>query len=257
MVSMPGGGARSFGSGIKEVEIVYRPGKENANADALSHQSYLDTPQQEIAESEVQVAAVRDGSPMPLTVEELLQQEPLSPEPEAEQLDSYAVEQRKDPSLLLLIQYLMEGKLPKSSQESHALASKAVHFTVMDGVLYRVDPRQPSLQQVVVLTHLQKSVLEEYHEDRMAGHFSGLHLFKTVAHIWWWEGLYKDALAFAKCCPQCAFSPGKGQVQRPLLQPIPVERLFQIWGVDILKLPCTHGATTKRACRSPGCWRRN
>ena len=66
---------------------------------------------------------------MPLTVEELLQQEPLLPEPEPGQLDSYTEEQRKDPSLLLLIQYLMKGKLPESSQESRALASKAVHFT--------------------------------------------------------------------------------------------------------------------------------
>ena len=167
------------------MEIVYRPDKENANADALSCQPYLDAPQQGIAESEVQVAAVRYGPPMPLTVEELLQQKQLlSPEPEAGQLDSYTVEQRNNPSLLLFIQYLMERKLPESSQEFCALAYKAVHFTVMDKILYPVDPRQPSLQQVVVPTHLQKSVLEEYHGGRMAEHFSGPRLFKTVACIW-------------------------------------------------------------------------
>ena len=44
-----------FGSGIKAVEIVYRSGKENTSADALSRQPYLDAPSQGIAESEVQV----------------------------------------------------------------------------------------------------------------------------------------------------------------------------------------------------------
>ena len=217
---------------------MYQPGKENANADALSRQPHLDAPPQGIAESEMQVAVVRDGPPVPLTVGELLQQEPQLPG--ASQLDSYAVEQRRDPNLLLLIQYLTEGNLPEDPQESHALASKAMNFIIIDEVLYRVDPKQPGLQQVVVPAHLQKSVLEEYHCGKMAGHFSGPHLFKTVAHTWWWEGLYKDALALPKSCPQCAFGLGTGRVQRPPLQPIPVQRPFQIWGVDILELPRTH-----------------
>lgn len=124
---------------------------------------------------------------MPLTVGELLQQKPQLPG--ASQLDSYTVEQRIAPSLLLLIQYLMEGNLPEDSQESHALASKAVNFTLIDEVLYCVDPKQPSFQQVVVPAHLQKSVLEEYHSGKMAGHFSGPRPFKTAVCTWWWEGL--------------------------------------------------------------------
>ena len=227
--------SKVFGSGIKEVEIVYRPGKENANADTLSRQPYLDAPPQGIAESEVQVAMVRDG---PLTGGEPLQQEPQLPEPS--RLDSYAEEQRRDPNLLSIIQYLTGGNLPEDPQESRALTSKAANFTVIEGLLYRVDPKQPGLRQAVVPAHLQKGVLEEYHGGKMAGHFSGPRLFKTVVRTWWWEGLYKDAMAHAKSCPQCAFGRGTGRVQRPPLQPIPVQRPFQIWGVDILELPRTN-----------------
>ena len=68
----------------------------------------------------------------------------------------------------------------------------------------------------------------------MAGHFSGPRLFKAVVHTWWWESLYKNALAVAKSRPQCVFSRGTGRVQL-----IPVQRPFQIWGVDILELPQT------------------
>ena len=129
------------GSGIKAVEIVYCSGKENTNADALSRQPYLDAPSQDIAKSEVQVAAVRDAQPVPLTGGELLQQEPPLLEPEASQLHSYAVEQRKDPSLLALIEYLTERNLPEDPQESRSVAFKAVNFTIIDDVLYRVDPQ--------------------------------------------------------------------------------------------------------------------
>ena len=136
--------SKVFGSRIKAVEIVYHSGKENTNADALSHQPYLDAPSQGIAESEVQVAAVRDGQPVSLTGGELLQQELPLLEPEASQLDSYAVEQRKDPSLLALIEYLTKRNLPEDPRESRSVASKAVNFTIIDDVLYQVDPQQPN-----------------------------------------------------------------------------------------------------------------
>ena len=219
--------SKVFGSGIKAVEIVYHSGKENANADALSRQPYLDAPSQGIAESEVQVAAVRDGQPVPVTRGELLELGPPLLEPEASQLDSYAVEQRKDPSLLPLIEYLTKRNLPEDPQESRSVASKAVNFTIIDDVRYRVDPKQPNPLQVVVPVHLQKGVLEQYHGGKMAGHFSGPRLFKAVVRTWWWEGLYKDAMAVAKSCPQCVFGRGTGRVQRPPLQPIPVQRPFQ------------------------------
>ena len=160
---------------------------------------------------------------MSLTGGELLQQEPPLLEPEASQLDSYAVEQRKDPSLLALIEYLTKRNLPKDPQESHSVASKTINFTIIDDVLYRVDPKQPNPQQVVVPAHLQKGVLEQYHGGKMAGHFSGPCLFKAVVRTWWWEGLYKDAMAVAKSCPECVFGRDTGRVQRPPLQPIPIQ----------------------------------
>ena len=40
-------------------------------------------------------------------------------------------------------------------------------------------------------------------------------------------------------CPQCAYVSNPRHSRRPLLQPIPVERAFQIVGVDIMDLPKT------------------
>ena len=44
-----------FGSEIKDVEIIYRPGKENCNADALSRQLHAQASLEGIAEGEVQM----------------------------------------------------------------------------------------------------------------------------------------------------------------------------------------------------------
>ena len=47
--------SRVYGRGVREVEIVYRPGRQNKNADALSRQPQLPAPTVGIAEDEVQV----------------------------------------------------------------------------------------------------------------------------------------------------------------------------------------------------------
>ena len=53
----------------------------------------------------------------------------------SQQLDSYAAEQRKEPSLLALIEYLTERNLPEDPQESCSVAFKAVNFTIINDVL--------------------------------------------------------------------------------------------------------------------------
>lgn len=47
-----------YGCGVREVRIVYRAGKENRNADALSRSPVSPAPQTDMAEEEVQIASV-------------------------------------------------------------------------------------------------------------------------------------------------------------------------------------------------------
>ena len=51
--------------------------------------------------------------------------------------------------------------------------------------------------------------------------------------------MYKDAVNHSKSCPDCAIAVGGGRPGRPPLQPIPVKRVFQIVGVDVMDLPKT------------------
>ena len=52
-----------YGGGVRAVHIVYRAGKENKNADALSRRPVFPAPQAGIAENELQVAPVRAMPP--------------------------------------------------------------------------------------------------------------------------------------------------------------------------------------------------
>ena len=52
--------------------------------------------------------------------------------------------------------------------------------------------------------------------------------------------MYSEVVSHCSNCPQCAIVNSSGRVNRPPLHPIPVERVFQIIGVDIMDLPKTN-----------------
>ena len=51
--------------------------------------------------------------------------------------------------------------------------------------------------------------------------------------------MYTDVYKYCRGCPQCATATGGGRKSKPLLHPIPVQRPFQIIGVNVLELPKT------------------
>ena len=81
--------------------------------------------------------------------------------------------------------------------------------------------------------------MEETHSGVFGGHFSGSRLYNALTSQWWWEGMYVDSQKFAENCPECATATGSSRRPSVPLHPIPVQRPFQILGVDIMDLPCT------------------
>lgn len=89
---------RVYGSGARSIKIIYRPGKPNANADALLQCPVAVAPQEGIGESEFQVAAIQSERQAEKTFSELLVTDTASVVPE-----SFAVEQHKDGELLEIV----------------------------------------------------------------------------------------------------------------------------------------------------------
>ncbi len=110
--------SKVYGTGVRNVNIVYRSGKENANADALSRNPVSPSPAQPIAEGDVQVFAVSSET----TMSELLSADPLP----VDDVDHFAREQLKDPDVLAMIQYLDSGTLPEDDSKARKLVAHPI-----------------------------------------------------------------------------------------------------------------------------------
>ena len=73
-----------------------------------------------------------------------------------------------------------------------------------DHILYYVGSKSSKILRAVVPATFQWQVMMHYHSGCLAGYFSGPRLYKTLACTWWWKHMYRDALEYAKNCPQCA-----------------------------------------------------
>ena len=153
--------------------------------------------------------------------------------------DPFSAEQRQGASLREMIDYLELGVLPGDDVRARRILLQSSQFTVIDGVLYFIDPKQRSHKKAAVPEQLRQQILRETHSSPYAGHFSGQRLYNALNTRWWWEGMFTDARRYASACPECAVVSGNGRVSKPPLHPIPVSRPFQILGIDIMDLPLT------------------
>ena len=162
--------SKIHGSGIGEVNIVHRAGKENRHADALSHQPVMPAPTEkdEEADLEVQVAKIV-STDVPDTLDELLRQQPTSTSTDTDDLIAH---QLADPCLEPIILYLKDGRLLENGQQAQEIITLLKQFTIVDKILYRENSRGGELPQIVISASLKQQMMEEHHAGLLAGHYS-------------------------------------------------------------------------------------
>ena len=205
---------RVYGRGVKNVKILYRAGKENRNADVLSHSPYL--PAQEVG-----IAAVDSVTILlqPVIFLYSLKTQQLL------ELDSFASEQVRDPFVREVFNFMRSRQLPEDKVLACKIALQESLFTILDGILYYLDPKHSSRKQAVVPKQLQKQILEDAHSGLYGGHFCG-RMYSSLMLHWWWERMFSDAIKFTNACPICAVTTGTGRKTKPSLHPIPMQRPF-------------------------------
>ena len=100
-----------FGSGVKNVEIKYRPTRENVKANSLSRNPVLQTEVEE--DMDVQVAHVLADTPLQIT--DLLK---MTPTPAPPSMYEFHLEQQKDTRVKELYDYVASGIVPNDEQQA-------------------------------------------------------------------------------------------------------------------------------------------
>lgn len=108
---------------------------------------------------------------------ELLQSQPVTVEPA-----SFAEEQRKDPRVLEILQFLETGEFPTDQQCAWKLAPQEHLFVLRNHVLYHLNQKQNNCKQVVVPEHMRVRIMEENHHGPMPAHFLGHRLFSVLVN---------------------------------------------------------------------------
>ena len=68
--------------------------------------------------------------------------------------------------------------------DARRIAIQVPMFTVIDGILYYLDEKQPGIKRIVVPKHLRRQIMQDY-SSIMVGHFSGVQLYRTLVRRWW------------------------------------------------------------------------
>ena len=163
----------------------------------------------------------------------------LRMDPETVMPIDFSREQKKDPQVCEIICFLENGEIPTEEKRAKKVVLQQTLFAIVNKILYYVDPKNNHHRRVVVPQHLKGRILNETHCNVTGGHFSGNRTYSALTHKWWWEGMYSDAIEYVENCPERTIVSGSRRHYKPPLHLIPVNRPFQIIGVDLIELPKT------------------
>ena len=74
------------------------------------------------------------------------------------------------------------------------IIAEAAMYAIFDNNHYYVGSTQTETSRAVVPRQLHQTIMEEFHDGRLADHFSVPRLYKTLERSWWWPHNYTDVM---------------------------------------------------------------
>ncbi len=204
----PSGKLARWGLALQELDldIRYRPGKSNTNADALSRAP--------IQSSDAIIATV--ASNMSGT----------------EGQETLGNQQRSDEKLRFLIEYLTDQSLPDDEKVAREIVLSSSQYALIDGVLYYSD--KSDRLRLVPPSNRRRSLFDEAHQGHFGGHLRDGKVHGQLARHYWWPRMRTDIVNWCRSCLTCARR-RIGKPEKPPLIPIPVTGPFDRVGVDVIQ----------------------
>ena len=193
--------------------IVYRKGRENGNADALSRKP-------------VEVCHSAATTIVPDTRADIRQH------------------QGTDPLICQLRDALEQSSSPPSGPgwRQHPLPRYRQLWTQLlleDGLICRKYTPGPTAEPVTVPlipTSLRASLLHQHHDAPQAGHLGPDKTAGRIRQVGYWVGMLRDIEQYCQACPTCQASKPPAPPKAALVN-TPVGRPWEMVAVDILQLP--------------------
>jgi hypothetical protein len=119
--------------------------------------------------------------------------------------------------------------------------SKARHYFVLNGILYKKNRRNFQRPFRVVKPAEVATILYNFHEDPLAGHFGFQETFRSISMKYYWPDMGKDIKAYVQSCDTC--QKRKRPMKTESLHPLKVGQPFDRLGMDIVgPLPATRNS---------------
>ena len=215
----PSGKLARWGLAIQELDlhILYRPGKSNQSADALSR-----LPMSTAVEGKKEEVTAKDGEG---TVNALACDDSMK---------ELGAKQDDDPSLLVIKRYLLAKDLPSDEKVARELVLSGPQFEIIDNILYHVETDKTL--RVIPTTDQREKLFEDVHSGLFGGHLRSAKVHGQLAKHFWWPTMRADIVKWCQACQVCA-TRQVGRSIRPLLSPIPVSGPFDRIGIDVIQFP--------------------
>lgn len=241
-------------------DIIYREGKKNQNADAVSRIPYPPSQENEIEEplsGKVPVINCMDSASEDETQTGMITEIRFEYEPEPQyvsvidgksvhfdDISEVAKLQRQCDELSDLVSFLESGRLPEDDKKARLINfDKDMYRLGTSGELIHqhwprtkgVPRAEVMIEQLVLPKVLREDALLAYHDCKAGGGHTGTkRTYAALQLKYYWKGMYQEVYNYVISCDACQRAKRPTNKRPAPLMPLPIAETFDRWHMDIL-----------------------